>query len=82
MKVIHTISSTSPNPTGLCDLTPNERSYLAYPSTSQAGTLQIFDCEALVSGHGVIVCCTCGADSLLGHMAQMLGLGFDYCDGL
>ena len=64
MKVIHTISSTSPNPTGLCDLTPNERSYLAYPSTSQAGTLQIFDCEALVSGHGVIVCCTCGPDSL------------------
>ncbi|XP_067928254.1 WD repeat domain phosphoinositide-interacting protein 2-like [Watersipora subatra] len=47
MKVIHTISSTSPNPAGICDLTPNERSYLAYPSTSQAGTLQIFDTETL-----------------------------------
>ncbi|KAF6035448.1 WIPI2 [Bugula neritina] len=47
MKVIHTIRGTSPNPLGLCDLSYQERSYLAYPGSSQDGTLQIFDTEAL-----------------------------------
>merc|ERR1719412_2057147 len=49
MKVIHTIHSTPPNPTGLlalsCDTSTN--SYLAYPGHSHTGQLQIFDTDTL-----------------------------------
>jgi len=44
MKVIHTIRDIPSNPKGLCALSiDNEKSYLAYPGSSQVGEVQIFD---------------------------------------
>jgi autophagy-related protein 18 len=49
MKVIHTIRDIPSNPRGLCALsTDNEKSYLAYPGSSQVGEVQIFDTINLV----------------------------------
>lgn len=50
MKVLHTIRETPQNPKGICALSPhNERAYLAYPGSVQAGEVQIFDTVTLVS---------------------------------
>lgn len=44
MRVIHTIRDIPSNPKGLCALSvDNEKSYLAYPGSSQVGEVQIFD---------------------------------------
>lgn len=44
MRVIHTIRDIPSNPKGLCALSvDNEKSYLAYPGSSQMGEVQIFD---------------------------------------
>lgn len=44
MRVIHTIRDIPSNPRGLCALSiDNEKSYLAYPGSSQVGEVQIFD---------------------------------------
>ena len=44
MKVIHTIRDIPSNPRGLCALSiDNDKSYLAYPGSSQVGEVQIFD---------------------------------------
>lgn len=49
MKVIHTIRDIPSNPKGLCALSvDNEKSYLAYPGSSQVGEVQIFDTINLV----------------------------------
>lgn len=50
MRVIHTIRDIPSNPRGLCALSiDNEKSYLAYPGSSQVGEVQIFDTINLVS---------------------------------
>jgi autophagy-related protein 18 len=50
MRVIHTIRDIPANPKGLCALSiDNEKSYLAYPGSSQVGEVQIFDTINLVS---------------------------------
>lgn len=49
MKMLHTIRDTPPNPQGLCELTSNDISYLAYPGSSTIGEVQIFDSSNLVS---------------------------------
>lgn len=50
MKVIHTIRDTPPNPSGVCAFSSSsERSYLAYPGSSQVGEVQIFDTVNLQS---------------------------------
>jgi autophagy-related protein 18 len=52
MKVIHTIRDIPTNQNGLCALSfDNEKSYLAYPSNSQTGEIQIFDTINLVRRH-------------------------------
>ena len=44
MRVIHTIRDIPSNPKWLCALSvDNEKSYLAYPGSSQVGEVQIFD---------------------------------------
>ena len=49
MRVIHTIRDIPSNPKGLCALSvDNEKSYLAYPGSSQVGEVQIFDTINLV----------------------------------
>jgi autophagy-related protein 18 len=49
MRVIHTIRDIPSNPKGLCALSiDNEKSYLAYPGSSQVGEVQIFDTMNLV----------------------------------
>ena len=49
MRVIHTIRDIPSNPRGLCALSiDNEKSYLAYPGSSQVGEVQIFDTINLV----------------------------------
>lgn len=50
MRVIHTIRDIPSNPKGLCALSvDNDKSYLAYPGSSQVGEVQIFDTINLVS---------------------------------
>lgn len=50
MKVIHTISDTPANPTGLFALsTSSEHCFLAYPGSTSTGEVQIFDAFNLVS---------------------------------
>jgi len=50
MKVLHTISTTPPNPTGLLALsTHTDHCYLAYPGHTSIGELQIFDAMNLCS---------------------------------
>ena len=52
MKVLHTIRDTPPNHNGVFALSyppPNQPDmYLAYPGSTQAGAVQIFDCRNLV----------------------------------
>ncbi len=44
MKIMHTIKDTPPNPKGLCALSVNsDRCFLAYPGSSTAGEVQLFD---------------------------------------
>jgi len=49
MKVIHIISCTPPNPTGLIALSSDTSNFcfLAYPGHSHTGQLQVFDAETL-----------------------------------
>ena len=49
MKVIHTITSTPPNPSGLIALSCDTSNYcfLAYPGHSHTGQLQVFDADTL-----------------------------------
>lgn len=50
MKVLHTISQTPPNPSGLVALsTHTDHCYLAYPGHTSIGELQIFDAMNLCS---------------------------------
>jgi autophagy-related protein 18 len=50
MEVVRTIRDVPPNPDGLCALSSNDSSSdLAYPGSSTAGEIQIFDTINLVS---------------------------------
>ena len=56
MRVIHTIRDIPSNPKGLCALSvDNEKSYLAYPGSSQVGEVQIFDTINLVNLKSIIL---------------------------
>jgi len=49
MNILHTITSPVRNPTGLCALSVlNHSALLAYPSSDDSGTLEIFDALTLV----------------------------------
>ncbi|VDO93958.1 unnamed protein product [Soboliphyme baturini] len=47
MKVLHTIRDTPANHQGLCDLSPSDVSYLAYPGSVHNGEVHIFDAANL-----------------------------------
>ena len=49
MKVMHTLEETPENPSGLCALsTTNDTGFIAYPSSTTDGSLEIFDSMAMV----------------------------------
>jgi len=60
IKILHTID-TAPNPKGLCGLSPSEENcYLAYPGSTDKGTVVIFDALTLqvvnvVEAHKTVV---------------------------
>jgi len=56
MKVIHTITSTPPNPSGLIALSCDTTNYcfLAYPGHSHTGQLQVFDADTSLAVRVVI----------------------------
>lgn len=43
MKLLHTIRDTPPNPSGLCSLSTDDASLVAYPGHHTSGEVQIFD---------------------------------------
>ncbi|KRX71928.1 WD repeat domain phosphoinositide-interacting protein 2, partial [Trichinella sp. T6] len=47
MKVLHTIRDTPSNPNGLCDLTPADVSFVAYPGSTSSGEVHLFDAATL-----------------------------------
>ncbi|KRZ07052.1 WD repeat domain phosphoinositide-interacting protein 2, partial [Trichinella zimbabwensis] len=47
MKVLHTIRDTPSNPSGLCDLTPADVSFVAYPGSTNSGEVHLFDAATL-----------------------------------
>ncbi|XP_003382229.1 WD repeat domain phosphoinositide-interacting protein 2 (WIPI-2) [Trichinella spiralis] len=47
MKVLHTIRDTPSNPSGLCDLTPADVSFVAYPGSTSSGEVHLFDAATL-----------------------------------